>query len=206
MRLVKPPYLLRKLFSRLIWRFSIKEKIIFLTFDDGPIPELTPWVLDTLKAFKAKATFFCVGENVFKNPEIFKKILDEGHAIGNHTYNHLNGWKTENKVYFENISKCDKLLETSLFRPPYGKIKRSQLYSSFLKNKFKIILWDVLSYDFDKNISPEKCLSNVLKNVKAGSVVVFHDNLKADKNIKYTLPKVLEKLTLEGFRFESIKI
>jgi peptidoglycan/xylan/chitin deacetylase (PgdA/CDA1 family) len=206
MRLVKPPYLLRKMLPRLIWRFSVKEKIIFLTFDDGPIPELTPWVLDTLKVYQAKATFFCVGENVVKHPKIFKRLSDEGHATGNHTFNHLNGWQTDNKAYFENIKKCSPLIKSNLFRPPYGKIKRSQLYSSFFKENFKVVLWDVLSYDFDGMVSPEKCLSNVLKNVKPGSVVVFHDNLKAEKNIKYALPKVLETLSSMGFRFEAIKL
>ncbi len=206
MRLVKPPYLLRKMLPRLIWRFSVKEKIIFLTFDDGPIPELTPWVLDTLKIYQAKATFFCVGENVLKHPEIFKRLSDEGHATGNHTFNHLNGWQSENNAYFDNIKKCGEFIKSNIFRPPYGKIKRSQLYSSFLNENFKVVLWDVLSYDFDKNVSPEKCLSNVLKNVKPGSIVVFHDNLKAEKNIKYALPKVLETLSGMGFRFEAINL
>ena len=206
MRVVKPPYLLRKIFPRLIWRFSVKEKIVFLSFDDGPIPELTPWVLDTLKLYDAKATFFCVGENVLKNREIFNRIVNEGHAVGNHTYNHLNGWKTENKMYFENIEKCGQLTQSKLFRPPYGKIKRSQLYSKFLTNHFKVILWDILSYDFDKNITPEKCVSNVLSNVKPGSIIVFHDNVKAEKNLKHTLPRVLEKLSSEGFKFDIIRI
>ena len=206
MRVVKPPYLLRKIFPRLIWRFSVKEKIVFLTFDDGPIPELTPWILDTLKLYDAKATFFCVGENVLKNREIFNRIVNEGHAVGNHTYNHLNGWKTENNLYFENIEKCEQLTQSKLFRPPYGKIKRSQLYSKFLTNRFKVILWDVLSYDFDKNIAPEKCVSNVLSNVKPGSIIVFHDNVKAEKNLIHSLPIVLEKLSSEGFIFDIIKI
>lgn len=206
MQMVKPPYLLQKLFPGLVWRFSIKENVVFLTFDDGPIPGLTPWVLDTLKQYNAKATFFCVGENVYKNREIFNRIIDEGHSVGNHTYNHLKGWKTENQTYFNNIEKCGELVPSNLFRPPYGKIKRSQLYSPLLKNKFKIILWDVLSYDFDKNVNPERCLKNVLKHAKTGSIIVFHDNLKAEKNLRYVLPRALETLSVNGFRFEAIKL
>jgi len=163
-------------------------------------------VLDTLKKFHAKATFFCVGENIIKHPEIFKRIASEGHSLGNHTHNHLNSWKCKPEVYLENIKKCDALIKSKLFRPPYGKITRKLLKNNYLKNNYKIIFWDILSYDFDKTISPEKCLKNVLKHYKPGSVVVFHDNIKAEKNLKYALPLVLEKLSLQGYRFEAIKI
>jgi peptidoglycan-N-acetylglucosamine deacetylase len=183
---------------------SPSEKKIYLTFDDGPTPEVTEFVLETLKRFNAKATFFCIGKNIDKHPGIFQKIISEGHAVGNHTYNHLNGWKTKTKNYLENISQCNSVCKTTLFRPPYGKLKFSQ-YSN-LKSQYSIIFWDVLSGDFDSTISAEKCLDNVLKNVRNGSVVVMHDSIKAFEKVKFVLPEVLENLKQKDFEFERIGV
>ncbi|KJJ39730.1 polysaccharide deacetylase family protein [Aequorivita vladivostokensis] len=193
------PRFIQRLYPERIWAFSREEKSIYLTFDDGPIPEVTPWVLDELKKYNAKATFFCIGENVQKHPEIFQRILSEGHSVGNHTFNHLNGWKATSE-YIENVDKAEgqmgnnskfKIQDIRLFRPPYGKITSKQ--AKILQRKgFKIVMWDIISYDYDANTSPEKCLQNVLKNIKPGSVIVFHDSLKAEKNLRFVLPKVLE--------------
>jgi peptidoglycan-N-acetylglucosamine deacetylase len=193
------PRFIQRLYPERIWAFSREEKSIYLTFDDGPIPEVTPWVLDELKKHNAKATFFCIGENVQKHPEIFQRILSEGHSVGNHTFNHMNGWKTATSEYIENVDKAEgqmgnnskfKIQDSRLFRPPYGKITSKQ--AKILQRKgFKIVMWDIISYDYDANTSPEKCLQNVLKNIKPGSVIVFHDSLKAEKNLRFVLPKVL---------------
>lgn len=206
MYLVKTPWLLKKFYPQnLIWNKSRDKKIIYLTFDDGPIPIVTPFVLEILKKFNAKATFFCIGDNINKHQDIFFQLKADGHAIGNHTYNHLNGWKSDNKKYLDNILKCQELTQTDLFRPPYGRIKKSQIKNleSKIKNQ-KIIMWDVLSGDFDTQLSPEKCLKNVLKHTKNGSIVVFHDSLKAFDRLKYTLPKALAHWQAQGYEFHSI--
>ncbi|MRX45568.1 polysaccharide deacetylase family protein [Pedobacter puniceum] len=206
MYLVKTPWLLKKFYPQnLIWNKSRDKKIIYLTFDDGPIPIVTPFVLEILKKFNAKATFFCIGDNINKHQDIFFQLKADGHAIGNHTYNHLNGWKSDNKKYLDNILKCQELTQTDLFRPPYGRIKKSQIKNleSKIKNQ-KIIMWDVLSGDFDTQLSPEKCLNNVLKHTKNGSIVVFHDSLKAFDRLKYTLPKALAHWQAQGYEFHSI--
>lgn len=200
---VKPPMIIRRLYSRLIWNFPTTEKILYLTFDDGPIPEVTPFVLDELKKYNAKGTFFCTGVNVKRYPEIFERIKSEGHAAGNHTYNHLNGWKTNNKKYFEDIEAANELLNTRLFRPPYGRIKRAQI--SYVSEKYSIIMWDVLSFDFDKNTTPQKCLSNVISNSAPGSIIVFHDSLKAKKNIFYALPNMLNHFASLDYKFRAIQ-
>lgn len=197
--LVRPPQILRKLYKGSVWRMTKNEPIIYLTFDDGPIPELTPWVLDILRQYEIKATFFCVGENINKHPEIFKRIIDEGHQVGNHTYNHLKGWKTHNNSYFDNIAKCQTLTQTDLFRPPYGRITKSQ-YRALLLD-YRIIFWDVLSYDYDALVSPEKCLDNCLKYTRNGSVIVFHDNIKAQKNLKFALPHYIEHFLKLNYKF-----
>lgn len=204
MYLVKSPFFLKKYYSNFVWKIPTTEKIIYLTFDDGPTPEITEWTLATLKTFNAKATFFCVGSNVAKHPEIFQKIICDGHTIGNHTHHHLNGWHTDKEAYFRNIKKCEEVVKSNLFRPPYGRIKKSQY--ELIKDDYKVIMWDVLSGDFDPKTSPEKCLSNVINNTTEGSVVVFHDSLKAADNLKYTLPKVLEYFTEKGYRFEKLEL
>ena len=203
MYLVKTPQFIQSLFPNFIWKIPGNDAILYLTFDDGPIPNVTPWVLSLLKQFNAKATFFCVGENAATHPEIIQDILAGNHSIGNHTYHHLNGWRTSTKKYLENVEQCKQVLPpTKLFRPPYGKLKLS--HYSLITSHYSLIMWDVLSKDYDQNISPEKCFRNVLSKTKAGSIVVFHDSLKAKKNLYYTLPKVLEHFTKEGFEFSSI--
>ncbi len=200
---VHPPLLVRTMFPRLLWKVRTKENAIYLTFDDGPIPELTPWVLSELQQFNAKATFFCVADNVRKYPEIFEKIRNDGHSVGNHTYNHLNGWKNSKADYIANASKANELINSKLFRPPYGLIKESQ--KRLLLKHYQIVMWDVLSRDFDQKITPDECWQNVKRFTKQGSIVVFHDNIKAENNLKYALPKMLEYYTEKGFRFESLK-
>ena len=206
---IKTSKFIKKIFPNYIWDIPNEENKIYLTFDDGPTPEITEWVLEQLKQHQAKATFFCIGKNIDKHPSLFSRIINEGHFIGNHTFNHLNGWKTATKEYLANTVKCeDSILNLStnpkLFRPPYGKIKTAQS-KKLRKLGFKIIMWDVLTADFDQSITPEKCLENLLLNVKSGSVVVFHDSVKAFRNLEYTLPKSLEILKQRGFIFDVIE-
>lgn len=206
---VKTHWSIKALFSKYFWDIPNNENKVFLTFDDGPTPEITEWTLTQLQKFNVKATFFCIGDNIRKYPEVFQKVLDDGHIIGNHTFNHLNGWETTTLEYVENAKLYEiehRKLNTAkckLFRPPYGKIKPSQ--SKLLRKLgYKIIMWDVLSEDFDASISPEKCLENVLKNVSSGSIIVFHDSQKAFRNLEYTLPRTLEFLKEKGFVCERI--
>ena len=210
---VKTNYFVKKIFPNYVWDIPNNENKVFLTFDDGPIPEITEWTLEQLKKYDAKATFFCIGNNIEKHPEIFNNIITQGHALGNHTFNHLNGWKNSTEDYIENVKLCQSQITNpkshpsdselaqqilNLFRPPYGKIKPSQ--SRILRKLgYKIIMWDILSYDFDQTITPEKCLENVLKNVVNGSIIVFHDNVKSEQNLKYALPKTLAFLKEKGF-------
>lgn len=202
MYLVHTPQYVQALFPGLVWKMSGDQKEIFLTFDDGPIPEVTPWVLDTLRKHDAKATFFCVGDNVKKYPDIFQQVIEEGHTVGNHTLNHLSGWSTENISYFHNIRHCARMVHSGLFRPPYGKLKPSQL--QFLQRHYRIVMWDVLSGDFDRDLKPEECSQNVIQHAGPGSIVVFHDSLKAETNLRYALPKVLEYFTAEGYVFQNL--
>jgi peptidoglycan/xylan/chitin deacetylase (PgdA/CDA1 family) len=205
MYLVKTPWLLKKLYPQLVWNLDRTQPVIYLTFDDGPIPVVTPFVLKTLKQFEAKATFFCIGDNVQKHADIFKQVQANGHAIGNHTFNHLKGWKTEDEVYIQNFKQADQLLNTSLFRPPYGRIRRSQIeHLIALKPKLQIIMWDVLSGDFDMSLKPADCLKNVLKYTGNGAIVVFHDSLKAFNRLEYVLPRALEVWSKAGYRFETL--
>jgi peptidoglycan/xylan/chitin deacetylase (PgdA/CDA1 family) len=211
---VKTNLLIKKLFSNYVWDIPNTENKIYLTFDDGPTLEITEWVLQELQKYNANATFFCIGNNIEKYPWIFSKVIADGHSIGNHTFNHLNGWKTSTEEYIENSGQWSVISSQSenyqlkkandkLFRPPYGKIKISQ--SKKLRQLgYKIIMWDVLSADYDTSISAEKCLENVLQNVKSGSVIVFHDSIKAFPNLEYTLPKALKILSERGFVFEKI--
>ncbi len=205
MYLVKTPRLLKKLYPELIWDVNQTTPCIYLTFDDGPIPIVTPAVLNILKQYNAKATFFCIGDNVRKHPDIFEKVKAGGHAIGNHTFNHLKGWKTETETYLENFLQADKLLDTSLFRPPYGRIKRAQIKAlKEAKPGLKIFMWDVLSGDFDMTLKPEDCLKGVLKYTEAGSMVVFHDSIKAFKRLEYVLPRALDVWSKDGYSFDPL--
>ena len=209
MYLAKTPAILKTLFPRQVWNIPTTGKRLFLTFDDGPTQGITDWTLDQLKSFGAKASFFLVGNNANKNPQLVERMLAEGHAIGNHTANHINGWNTANIRYYRDIVDCEKSLSSfhqkvNLFRPPYGRITRSQTLR--LAQRFKIIMWDVLSGDFDRNISGEQCLQNVLQHTAPGSIIVFHDSKKAAERMQYALPKVLEHFTNEGFTFESLAL
>jgi peptidoglycan-N-acetylglucosamine deacetylase len=182
-------------------------KDLYLTFDDGPVPGPTEFVLDTLEKFAAKATFFCIGDNIKKHPAVFRKILDAGHAIGNHTFNHLNGWKTKTEDYRRNFWLCQNEFakhgqtSTTLFRPPYGRISRDQIKAL---SEFNIVMWDVLAVDYDKNLTPEKCLRNTISATRSGSIIVFHDSYKAERNLKFVLPRLAEHFSLEGFTFKAI--
>lgn len=199
---VKAPLLLQWFYPTLTWHRSRAKKRIFLTFDDGPIPDVTPAIINTLKIYDIRATFFCVGENIKKHPDLFAHLQQNGHRIGNHTYNHLNGWKTSNSDYLENIARCQQLTRTNLFRPPYGRGKRSQ-YTK-LKSDYEIIMWDVLSGDFDTDLTPEQCLDNVIKYTQNGSIVVFHDNLKAIPRVTYALPRAIEHWLEKGYEFGTL--
>ncbi|HEY0039560.1 MAG TPA: polysaccharide deacetylase family protein [Flavisolibacter sp.] len=206
---IKTPWWARAFFSSYVWRMPTKEKTVYLSFDDGPHPTITPWVLNELKKFSAKATFFCIGNNVVQHRSVYERVVAEGHAIGNHTFHHLNGWKTSDKTYLADVAKAADVMSTNLFRPPYGKIKKEQaeaLKHGVNGTQHNIIMWDVLSADFDTSISPGQCTRNVLKNVRSGSIVVFHDSEKAFTNLKKTLPEVLSALQNEGYRFEEIKM
>ncbi len=209
--LIKTPAVLRKLYpASCIWNYSRTEKILYLSFDDGPHPVATPFVLDLLKQYNAAATFFCVGKNVVQYPEIYKRILNEGHKTGNHTFNHLNGRKSPDKEYMDNIKEAAKYIDSDLFRPPYGRLTNFQarLLTNVENNKkqraFKIVMWDVLSADFDRSLSGEKCTANVIRNARQGSVVVFHDSEKAFPRLEKSLPEVLKHFTGEGYAFASI--
>ncbi len=210
---IKTSVLLKKIFSNYIWDIPNNENSVYLTFDDGPTPEITQWTLLQLKKYNAKATFFCIGNNVEKHPEIFNSAIQQGHTIGNHTFNHLNGWKTETETYIKNAKQCEirisnqqseiNNLKSKLFRPPYGKIKSKQA-KKLMELGYKIIMWDVLSADFDSSITREKCLNNVISNVQSGSIIVFHDSVKGFKNLEYVLPKTLEFLKQNGYKCEPI--
>jgi peptidoglycan/xylan/chitin deacetylase (PgdA/CDA1 family) len=202
MYLVKTPNLIQTLFPNFIWRVPSSEKVLYLTFDDGPIPGVTPWVLEQLEKYDAKATFFCVGDNIRKHPDVFQQVIDAGHIVGNHTFNHLNGWTTENVPYFHNVRHCANQVKNDLFRPPYGKLKPRQV--QFLQRHYHIVMWDVLSGDFDPKLSAEQVLENVLGNARPGSIVVFHDSLKAEEKMRFALPQVLEHFHREGYQFKAV--
>lgn len=209
---VKTPNIVKLLFNNWIWSFSSKKKHLYLTFDDGPTPVVTNWVLKELEKYKAKATFFCIGKNIEAFPKTYQKIIVGNHSVGNHTFNHLCGFKTDTKTYLQNISEVEDLINknpeltsknSKLFRPPYGKIKLHQA-KEIRKKGFKIIMWDVLSADFDNTISAEKCLENVVRNITNGSIIVFHDSLKGQERLMYVLPKILEYYTKKGYEFKAI--
>jgi len=207
MFLHKTNFLLKALFPKnALYRIPLQKKTIYLTFDDGPIPEITEWVLDILEQKKINATFFCIGENIKKHPKIFERILNQNHMVGNHTFNHLKGWSTDAEVYKENTLLCEDYLPpaTYLFRPPYGRITKKQA-ELLQEKKYRIVMWDVLSGDFEKSVSPETCLKKCIKYTENGSIVVFHDSIKAAKNLKYTLPKYIDFCLKEGYEFKTLE-
>lgn len=209
---IKTPDFLKLFLKKWVWSFSSKEKVLYLTFDDGPTPKIINWTLNLLQQYQAKATFFCIGKNIVANPAIYQKIIAHNHAVGNHTHNHLNGFKTDISTYLENIDSCETAIfqnsklttqNASLFRPPYGKLKFSQ--SKKIREKgYKIIMWDVLSADFDTTITAEECLENVIRNTKNGSIIVFHDSIKAQEKLQFVLPEVLEYYSKKGYCFKAI--
>ncbi len=206
-------HFLSSVFPEIIFRINTSEKVLYLTFDDGPT-EITHWVLDELKKHNARATFFCIGDNIEKNSSLYHKIIEQSHSVGNHTMHHLNGWKTGTKKYLDDVAECNSVLnsfqqqttnnkqQTFLFRPPYGRITPSQYFS--VKKNHRIVMWDVLSRDYDKNFSSQKCLERVITKSKPGSVIVFHDSIKAEKNLHYVLPGVLEYFPERNFSFNSL--
>ncbi len=208
MYFVKTPWWIKKIYPFYTWSIPTKEKILYLTFDDGPHPEATPFVLSELKKFDALATFFCVGKNVLAYPDIYKRILDEGHTVGNHTQNHLNGWKTPNDIYMKDIAEAANYIDSNLFRPPYGRITLFQaknLPAAMKGKKSKIIMWDVLSADFDESITNEQSLQIVVFRSSPGSIIVFHDSEKAFQRLSYALPKLLHHFSEQGFKFLSLE-
>jgi len=208
MYLVKTPWWLRAIYPQLVWKIPTEEKIIYLSFDDGPHETATPFVLDTLAKYNAKASFFCIGKNILRHPAIYAQIQAEAHAVGNHTQHHANGWKVSDENYLAEVNEAATLIESSLFRPPYGRITKSQIkkinQTPLTPKGYKIIMWSVLSGDFDLYLSPEACTKNVVNNTKAGSIVVFHDSTKAWERMHYALPRVLEHFTQLGYRFEAL--
>ncbi len=221
---IKTPLVVKKLFPDYIWDKATIDKVLYLTFDDGPTPEITNWTLQELKKHNAKATFFCIGNNIEKHPKIFQQILEEGHAIGNHTHNHIKGWETKTKDYIENVLEAQKAISNQiqnskfndseinnpqssivkLFRPPYGRITPKQ-GKKLMEQGYSIIMWDVLSFDWDKTISNDDCFNNVISKTKKGSIIVFHDSVKANERLQYALPKVLDYFTKKGYEFKSLQ-
>ncbi|MEL7020822.1 MAG: polysaccharide deacetylase family protein [Bacteroidota bacterium] len=202
MYLVHTPQWIQRCFPQLTWRIPTHERNIYLTFDDGPIPDVTPWVLEQLAQYDARATFFCVGENIRRHPLIFEQVISAGHRIGSHTHNHLNGWATRTDDYIANVHLGAVCARTTLFRPPYGRLTPAQLRR--LQRCYQIVMWDVLSGDFDPQIRPQDCLDNVLNTYRAGSIIVLHDSLKAQKNLMYVLPRLLAHWKKNGFRLLAL--
>jgi len=206
MYLIKTPFWLPAFYPKCTWKIPNKDKVIYMSFDDGPHPDATPFVLGELKKYNAKATFFCIGNNVLKHPNVYESIFQNGHRVGNHSYDHLNGWKTETNIYIENIKAAANLIDSNLFRPPYGRITKRQIRIIKATQELpqQIIMWDVLSGDFDQNLNGEGCARNVIKHTKQGSIVVFHDSQKAWDRMSIALPIVLEYFSQLGYRFECI--
>jgi len=204
--LKKTPWIFKKLFPERVWKIKTDEKVLYFTFDDGPHPEATLFVLNELKKFNAKATFFCIGKNVKENFPVYERIINEGHKTGNHTFHHLNGWKTDDKKYIEDIAEAAKVIDSNLFRPPYGRITKFQVKAiSGERLGLKTIMWDVLSGDFDPEVTGENCYLNVINNARPGSIIVFHDSLKAQKNMEYALPRFIDAALAEGFSFGLLR-
>jgi peptidoglycan/xylan/chitin deacetylase (PgdA/CDA1 family) len=207
------PSFIQRVFPKYLWSKSMDEEVIYLTFDDGPTPEITPWVLNLLEQYNAKATFFCIGKNLKQHPVLVRQIIEQQHKIGNHSFSHLKGWQTKSKNYINDILQAAEIIQSTtnntainqklLFRPPYGQITKTQA-NVLIDKGFTIVLWDILTGDFDPNLNPEKSLKKTLKNTKPGSIVVFHDSLKAKKNLQYILPNVLKHWSQQGYQFKTL--
>lgn len=195
---------MKTIYPNIVWDKRSEERVLYLTFDDGPTPEITERVLDTLDMYQAKATFFCLGRNIERHPRVYDEILKRQHAVGNHTYSHLKGWKTKNQEYYTDIELADQIIDSKLFRPPYGQIKRSQI--RHLKNKYEITMWDVMSHDYEQRVSKERSLNAVLKYTKNGSIIVFHDSVKAYEKLSFILPGLLEEFSSNGFTFKELRL
>ncbi len=202
MKAVTVPAFLKIFYPSLLWSMPSGNNRLYLTFDDGPHPEITPRVLKLLADYQAEATFFCVGENAAKYPDVYQMILNQGHLTGNHTFNHLNGWRTPLNEYYENVNLCRDVIDSTWFRPPYGRITPSQIQA--LKKEYTIVMWSVLSYDFDRETTPDQCLDYVVNNAEDGSIIVFHDSEKSEDKMFYALRRVLEHYTNLGFSFKSL--
>ncbi|MGQ1785284.1 MULTISPECIES: polysaccharide deacetylase family protein [unclassified Saccharicrinis] len=202
--MVRPPFIAKILLRGATWRQENAGNDVFVTFDDGPIPGITPWVLDEAERWYAKLTFFCVGENVHKHADIFQEIIDRGHGVGNHTYNHMQAWKADKKSYFDNMDQASHLIKSRLFRPPHGQLY--PWYMKDIKREFdKVVMWDILCKDYDAKLSPTQVFDNIKNNIRPGSIIVFHDSLKAEKNMKYAFPKTLEMIAEKGLTTRVIK-
>lgn len=206
MLIEQPPHLYRMLFPNTVWRIEDPvRKTVYLTFDDGPIPEVTPWVLDLLDKYAIKATFFCVGDNVRKHPGVYRRVIEKGHRVGNHTFHHLQGWQHTPAKFLENADRAKELIDSPLFRPPHGHMRMNQC-KKLQDAGYRIIMWDVVTRDYSRFMSPEQVLENVKRYTRNGSVMVFHDSLKAEKNLRYALPRAIEWLLEEGYSFERIPL
>ena len=206
MLIEQPPHLYRMLFPNTVWRIEDPvRKTVYLTFDDGPIPEVTPWVLDLLDKYAIKATFFCVGDNVRKHPGVYRQVIEKGHRVGNHTFHHLQGWQHTPGKFLENADRAKELIDSPLFRPPHGHMRMNQC-KKLQDAGYRIIMWDVVTRDYSRFMSPEQVLENVKRYTRNGSVMVFHDSLKAEKNLRYALPRAIEWLLEEGYSFERIPL
>lgn len=203
--LIKTPTIFKAIYNRCIWHVTEHANSVYITFDDGPHPVITPWVLTQLKKYNAKATFFCLGKNVVEYPEVYQQILDEGHSVGNHTHNHYNGWKVSNAMYFKNIKTANEVIDSNMFRPPYGRITLAQANGiKRMLPKSQIIMWDVLSGDFDTELSPTGCLENVISTTKPGSIIVFHDSEKAFGRLEFVLPNFLKYCQQHGWNMKKL--
>lgn len=203
MLIERPPLFYRLLFPEAIWRFKKRgRKVVYLTFDDGPIPEVTPWVLDTLDRYRIKATFFMVGENVCRNPGLFEEIKKRGHSWGNHTMHHIQGMKVRSVNYLRDLNAAHTVIQSSLFRPPHGIIRWAQ--AKVIKNHYNIVMYDLVTRDYSRKLSPDQVFENVRRYARNGSIIVFHDSLKARKNIMATLPRAIEWLQSEGYEFARL--
>lgn len=199
----QPPEFIRRLYPRACWRMDSSERVVYLTFDDGPIPEVTPWVLEILDKYNIKATFFMVGDNVRKHPDEYKMVVERGHRIGNHTYNHLKGLEQRTERYMDNIDKADAYLKSNLFRPPHG-LMRARQYRVLCK-RYRIVMWDLVTRDYNSKLTGEQVLAKVKKYARPGSIITFHDSLKATHNLYYALPRAIEWLQAEGYEFKVLE-